>query len=128
MSILGIIQVLVQSEYGKMRTRVTPNTDTFHAVVTVHLDPCFFGKWWAFFWMIIGINFEDNPAGNYKFTFNKRNTTITCEICSKSTIKTPGPHWLERQRHHWLRSGAFIVNFEHITHLVLAFLILTFSR
>ena len=31
---------------------------------------------------------------------------------SKLTIKTP-------KRHHWRRSGVFIVNFEHISHLVL---------
>ena len=38
------------------------------------------------------------------------------EIYSKFTIKTP-----ERRR----RSGVFIVNFEHISHLVLVFLLLT---
>ena len=37
-----------------------------------------------------------------------------CEICSKLTIKTPG-------RCQWRRSGFFIVNFEHISHLVLVF-------
>ena len=35
------------------------------------------------------------------------------------TIKTP-------ERRHW-RSGAFIVDFEHISHLVLVFLLLTLS-
>ena len=35
-----------------------------------------------------------------------------CEICSMLTIKTP-------ERRHWRRSGVFIVNFEHISHLVL---------
>ena len=29
---------------------------------------------------------------------------------------------------HWRRSGIFIVNFEHISHLVLVFLLLTLSR
>ena len=28
----------------------------------------------------------------------------------------------------WRRSGVFIVNFEHITHIVLVFILLTFSR
>ena len=28
----------VQSEYGKMRTRITPNTDTFHAVSCLNID------------------------------------------------------------------------------------------
>ena len=34
---------------------------------------------------------------------------------SKLTIKTP-------ERRYWRRSGVFIVNFEHISHLVLVFL------
>ena len=40
------------------------------------------------------------------FKVNNRNTRTRCEICSKLTIKTP-------ERHHWRRSGVFIVNFEH---------------
>ena len=40
--------------------------------------------------------------------------------CSKLTIKTP-------ERSHWRRSGVFIVNFEHILHFVLVFLLLTLS-
>ena len=39
----------------------------------------------------------------------------------KLTIKNP-------ERRHWCRSGAFIVNFEHISQLVLVFLSLTMSR
>ena len=35
-----------------------------------------------------------------------------CETCSKLTIKTT-------EGRHWRRSGAFIVNFEHISHLSL---------
>ena len=50
------------------------------------------------------------PAGNYMFKVNNRNTRKRCEICSKLTIKTP------ERRHHWHRSGVFIVNFEHISH------------
>ena len=34
-----------------------------------------------------------------------------CEICSKLTIKIP-------ERRDWRRYGIFIVNFEHISHLV----------
>ena len=57
---------------------------------------------------------------------NNRNTKTRCEICSKLIIKIP-------ERRHWRRSGAFanfgrrsgifIVNFEHILHLVLVFFI-----
>ena len=46
-----------------------------------------------------------NPANNYMFKVNNRNT-----------------------RRHWRRSGIFIVNFEHISHLALLFLLLTLSR
>ena len=61
------------------------------------------------------------PAGNYMFKVNYRNTRTRCEICSKLTIKTS-------ERHHWRRSGVFIVNSKHISHLVLVFLLLTLSR
>ena len=60
-------------------------------------------------------------AGIYLFKVNNRNTRTRCEICSKLTINTP-------ERRHWRRSGVFIVNFEHISHLVLVFLLLTLSR
>ena len=56
-----------------------------------------------------------NPAGNCMFKVNNRNTRTRCEICSKLTIKT------------WCY-GVFIVNFEHISHLVLVFLLLTLSK
>ena len=59
------------------------------------------------------------PAGNYLLKFNNRNTRTKCEICSKLTIKIPE----RRQR----RSGIFIVNLEHISHLVLVFLLLTLN-
>ena len=61
------------------------------------------------------------PVGNYMFNVNNRNTKTRCEVCSKLTIKTP-------ERRSWCRSSVFIVNFEHISHLVLVFLLLTLSR
>ena len=61
------------------------------------------------------------PASNYMFKVNNRHTRASCEICSELKIKTP--EW-----HHWHRSGDFIVNFEHISHLVLVFLLLILSR
>ena len=51
------------------------------------------------------------------FKVNNRNTRTRCEICSKLT-KTP-------ERRQWRRSGDFIVNIEHFSHLVLVFLLLT---
>ena len=50
--------------------------------------------------------------------YNNRNTRLRCEICSKLTIKSP-------ERHQWRCSGVFIVNFERISHLALAFPLLT---
>ena len=44
--------------------------------------------------------------------------SLRSEICSKLTVKTP-----ERGC-----SGVFIVNFEHILHLVQVFLLLTLSK
>ena len=61
------------------------------------------------------------PAGNHMLKFNNKNTRTRCEICSKLTIK-------KSKRHQWRRSGVFIVNFEHISHLALMFLLLTLSK
>ena len=61
------------------------------------------------------------PAGIYLLKVNDRNSRTRCEICSKLTIKIP-------ERRHWRRSGIFIVNFEHILHLVLVFLLLTLNK
>ena len=61
------------------------------------------------------------PAGNYMFKLNNRNARTRCEIHSKLTIKTPERcQW----RCQWRRSGVFIVNFEHISHLVLVLLLI----
>ena len=62
-----------------------------------------------------------NPASIYLLKVDKRKARKRCEICSKLTIKTP-------ERRHWGHSGVFIGNFEHISHLVLVFLLLTLSR
>ena len=58
-------------------------------------------------------------AGIYLLKVNNRYTRTKCETCSKLTIKTP-------ERRQW-RSGVFIVNFEHTSHLVLEFLLLTLN-
>ena len=57
---------------------------------------------------------NSHPAGIYLFKVNNRNTRTRCEICSKLTIKTP-------------ELLLTIVNFEHISHLVLVFLLLTLN-
>ena len=61
------------------------------------------------------------PAGIYLPKVNKRNTRTRYEICSKLAIKIP-------ERHHWRRSGIYIMIFDHISHLVRVFPLLTLSR
>ena len=68
----------------------------------------------------MSIQSNQYPAGIYPLKVNNRNTRTKCKICSKLTIKTP-------EQRHWRRSGDFVVNFEHISHLVLVFLLLTFN-
>ena len=62
-----------------------------------------------------------HPAGIYMFKVNNRNTKIRCEICLKLTIKTP-------ERLYWCCCNVFIANFNHISHLVVVFLLITLSR
>ena len=60
-------------------------------------------------------------TGIYQSKVNNRNTRTRCEICSKLTIKTP-------ERRHCRRSSVFIVNLEHIAHLVLGVSIVNFEH
>ena len=71
---------------------------------------CPISKWTA--WKV-----RHFPANICLFKFNSRNTRKRCEICSKLTMKTP-------ERRQW----RFIVNFEHISHLFLVFLLLTLNK
>ena len=66
------------------------------------------------------LNLNLFPAGIYLLKVNNRNTRTRCETRSEFTIKTP-------ERRQWPRSGVFIVNFEHISYLVLVFLLLTLN-
>ena len=56
-------------------------------------------------------------ANIYLIKVNSRNTRKRWKL----TIKTP-------DRLHWCRSGVFIINFEHISHLFLVFLLLTLNK
>ena len=60
------------------------------------------------------------PADIYLVKVNNKNIRARCEICSKLSIKTP--EWGQ-----WHRSGVFIVNFEHTSHHVLVFQLLTLN-
>ena len=61
-----------------------------------------------------------SSAGIYLLKDNYGSPRTKCEICSKLTVKTP-------KRRHWRRSGVFIVNFKHISHLALMFLLLSLN-
>ena len=64
--------------------------------------------------------FFERSAGIYLLKVNYRNTINRCGICSKLAKKTP-------ERRHLRHSGVFIFNFEHISYLLLMFLILTLN-
>ena len=57
------------------------------------------------------------PVNKYSLKVNNKDTRKRSEICSKLTIRKP-------ERRHWPCSGFFIVNFEHISHLLLVLLLL----
>ena len=79
------------------------------------------GKRWNRIWIQNILNKNDlYPAGSYMFKVDNRNTRTRCEIWSK-LIKAP-------ERCQWHRFGVFIVNFGHISQLVLLFLLSTLSR
>ena len=59
-------------------------------------------------------------ASIYPVRVNNKNTRARCEMCSELTIKTP-------ELGLWCRSCVFICRFEHISHLVLVFLLLTLN-
>ena len=50
-----------------------------------------------------------------------RNPRKRCEIYPTLTVKAP-------EQRHWRRSGVFIVNFQHISHLFLMLLLLDFEQ
>ena len=62
-----------------------------------------------------------NPANIYLLNVNTKSSKRRCEICSKLSIKTS-------DRCNWRCCGVFTVNFEHIPHLSLVFLLLNFNR
>ena len=94
-------------KYGKVRNRKNSVFGHFAAIKVSNILSMWFKN------LMI-------PAGKYMFKVNNRNTRIKREICSKLTIMSP-------ERRYWRRYGVFIVNFEHVSHLVLVFLLLNLS-
>ena len=83
--------------------------------------------WTLSFLIWINITYDQNiiqlKRSQLAITCSKltiQSTKTSCEICSKLAIKK-----LERRQR---RSGAFIVNFKHISQIGLVFLSLTLSR
>ena len=70
--------------------------------------------------VIVKVFFEYYPVGIYLLKVNNRNTRTWCGKCSKLTIKAA-------ERRQWRLSAVFIVNNEHISHLVLVFLLLALN-
>ena len=65
---------------------------------------------------------QGRPQPAFTCQNSKTETLRTrCDICSKLAIKTPEQRQLRR-------SDVFIVNFEHISHLALVFLLLTLNK
>ena len=75
---------------------------------------CFFIPKFQFFLLNYALKYywslNQRPAGFYLRKVNCRNTRTRCEIASQ-----------------WRRSGVFIVNFEHISQLLLVFMLLTLN-
>ena len=75
-----------------------------------------------------------NPTNVYLLKVNNINTRKRCEICSKLTKKHQSNvmnyNMLTIFAKHsiWLRSDVFIVNFQHISNLLLVFLLLNLNK
>ena len=75
-SIFAVILARIQSECGKIRTRITPNTDTFHAVIINIRQSKLFG-------------IAEKSLVKYKWVTAKRKApTQSVFTCSKLTIET----------------------------------------
>ena len=68
----------------------------------------------------LGLRIYNTPSRYLPAQSNNRNTRRRCKICSKLTIKTS-------EQCQWCCSDVFFVTFEHISHLVLTFLLLTLN-
>ena len=79
-----------------------------HKILLIYLITVYFSKF-------LCRQFKISIPYHNMFKVNNRNARKRCETCSEFTIKTP-------ERCQWCCSGVFIVNFEYILHLVLAFL------
>ena len=108
-SFMGVFHILQIVE-------TVPNSFNLLSILTD--EDCGSWKWFKYDekwckWVLCQLTFTCSKSAIE--TLEKR-----CEICSKLTIKAPGCHWR--------CSSVFIVNFEHISHLFLVFLMVTLSK
>ena len=71
------------------------------------------------------------PANIYLFKANNKNNRKRCKLCLKLTIKTPEQRRIFRSSEKLTsipKSGVFIGNFEHISHLYLVILLLILNK
>ena len=101
---------LGEEELLRIRTRID-NLNYLNGVCLLHKSR---------FYKILQTAFEI-PANIYLFKVNNGNIGKRCEICSELTRKKP-------EQRQGRCSGVFIVNFEHISHLFLVFLLLTLNK
>ena len=74
-----------------------------------------------FCYRVLSASLQKQLPNNHLLDQSQQNNTARrCETCSKLTIKAPKQRQLPRSR-------VFIVNFEHISHLFLAFLSMTLT-
>ena len=95
------LSILCRNIYCVTKTKIN-NLETFQSVFIAKIG-------------------SSHPVNIYLFKVDNRNTKKRCEICSKVTIKTP-------EQCQGRRSCVFIVNFEHILHLFLVFLLSTLNK
>ena len=108
-----LVRIFPRGIAGKMRTRITPNTDSFYAVI--HITSKLVRSGLCLHWINRSSCSEMFCKKGVLETFTKFTGTHLCQglfliklqaSCSKLTIKTT-------ERHQWRRSCVFIVNFEH---------------
>ena len=74
--VFGVILVCIQSECGKIRTRITPNTDTFYAVNNLTLMEL--NQYGPFIAFLLLKNESQNQIQRIKTCFSSKAKCIIC--------------------------------------------------
>ena len=141
---MGIFYLPVITKFGQIIVKFMPSIFNLFLVLLWRKS---LWPMWSKFWRKLE-NAYSYTVGIYMFKVNNRYIRTRCEICSKLTIKRPEQRQIcskltmkTPERRHWRRSNVFIVNFnifgvvvffianfEHISHFVLVFILLTLGR